>query len=343
MEKYKDDDEKRYFNLKECLWFCMTSLTPQGGGEAPKNLSGRLVAATWWLFGFIIIASYTANLAAFLTVSRLETPVESLEDLSKQYKIQYSPQNGSATMTYFERMAYIEEKFYEIWKDMSLNDSLSDLERSKLAVWDYPVSDKYTKMWQSMKEAELPMTFADALKRVRESPSQSEGFAFLGDATDIRYQVLTNCDLQMVGEEFSRKPYALAVQQGSPLKDQFNDAILKLLNQRTLETLKERWWNQNPKKVTCDNDDDSGGGISIYNIGGVFIVIFIGIGLAIITLIFEYWYYKHKKPASRVDSGGKKLQVKQAMQNAGFGDQKGQFDTEYRNSGSNIAPVGNPW
>ena len=67
-------------------------------GEAPKNLSGRLVAATWWLFGFIIIASYTANLAAFLTVSRLETPVESLEDLSKQYKIQYSPLNGSSTM-----------------------------------------------------------------------------------------------------------------------------------------------------------------------------------------------------------------------------------------------------
>ena len=45
-----------------------------------------------------------------------------------------------------------------------------------------------------------------------------------GDATDIRYQTLTNCDLQMVGDEFSRKPYALAVQQGSPLKDQFNDA-----------------------------------------------------------------------------------------------------------------------
>lgn len=112
-EKYKDDEEKREFNLKECLWFCMTSLTPQGGGEAPKNLSGRLVAATWWLFGFIIIASYTANLAAFLTVSRLDTPIESLDDLSKQYKIQYAPLNGSSAMTYFERMADIEARFYE--------------------------------------------------------------------------------------------------------------------------------------------------------------------------------------------------------------------------------------
>lgn len=64
---------------------------------------------------------------------------------------------------------------------MSLNDSLSDLERSKLAVWDYPVSDKYTKMWQSMKEAGLPDTFPDSLARVRTSPSSSEGFAFLGE------------------------------------------------------------------------------------------------------------------------------------------------------------------
>jgi ionotropic glutamate receptor len=98
-EKYKEDAEKREFTLRECLWFCMTSLTPQGGGEAPKNISGRLVAATWWLFGFIIIASYTANLAAFLTVSRLEQQINSLEDLGKQYKVQYAPIKGGGTET----------------------------------------------------------------------------------------------------------------------------------------------------------------------------------------------------------------------------------------------------
>ena len=31
----------------------------------------------------------------------------------------------------------------------------------------------------------------------------------------------------MVGEEFSRKPYAMAVQQGSPLKDKLNDVYVK--------------------------------------------------------------------------------------------------------------------
>ncbi len=45
-----------------------------------------------------------------------------------------------------------------------------------------------------------------------------------GDATDIYYAVLTNCDLQTVGEQFSKTPYAFAVQNGSPLKKDLNYA-----------------------------------------------------------------------------------------------------------------------
>ncbi|XP_031337563.1 ionotropic receptor 25a-like [Photinus pyralis] len=301
-EKYRDHEEKREFHVKECLWFCMTSLTPQGGGESPKNLSGRLVAATWWLFGFIIIASYTANLAAFLTVSRLDIPVDSLDDLSKQYKIQYSPLNNSEQATYFKRMANIEKRFYEIWKDMSLNDSMSDAERSKLSVWEYPISDRYTKMWQTMQDSRLLKTLDEAVAKVRTSRTQNEGYAYIGDASDIKYLEMTACDLQKVGDEFSKKPYALAVQQGSPLKDQLNSAILNLLNMRQLERYKEYWWHENPFKVKCDKQEDQSDGISIQNIGGVFIVIFVGICLACGTLAFEYWYYKHRKVGNVIDT-----------------------------------------
>uniref|UniRef100_A0A336K8E8 CSON004840 protein n=1 Tax=Culicoides sonorensis TaxID=179676 RepID=A0A336K8E8_CULSO len=85
------------------------------------------------------------------------------------------------------------------------------------------------------------------------------------------------------------------VQQGSPLKDQFNNAILELLNKRQLEKLKEKWWKNDEMQNKCDKPEDQSDGISIQNIGGVFIVIFVGIGLACATLVFEYWYYKYRK------------------------------------------------
>ena len=42
-----------------------------------------------------------------------------------------------------------------VWKDMSLDNTISEYERSKLAVWDYPVSDKYTKVERKRKISEL--------------------------------------------------------------------------------------------------------------------------------------------------------------------------------------------
>lgn len=306
-EAYVEDDEKRVFSAKESFWFCITSLTPQGGGETPKCLSGRLVVGTWWLFGFIIIASYTANLAAFLTVSRLQTPIESLDGLYSQYKIKYAPRKDSSSMEYFKRMAYIESRFYEVWKQMSLNMSASVMDRAKLAVWHYPVSDKYTKMWETMQENGMPETTEEGFARVLSSPSNTEGFAFIDEQTIIDYKVLTSCDFVAVGDPMSAKPYSLAVQKGSLLKHEFTRVILKLMNERKLELLKEKWWAQNPNRVVCDDVDDDSDGISIYNIGGVFIVIFVGVVLACFTLLFEYWYYKYWRPEADNNASGNKV------------------------------------
>ena len=56
----------------------------QGSGLNPKAASTRIVGGIWWFFTLIIISSYTANLAAFLTVERMITPIENAEDLAKQ-------------------------------------------------------------------------------------------------------------------------------------------------------------------------------------------------------------------------------------------------------------------
>ena len=70
-------------------------------GHYSRSLSGRIVGSVWWFFTLILISSYTANLAAFLTVERMLTPIESADDLAKQTTIQYGTLKSGSTMTFF--------------------------------------------------------------------------------------------------------------------------------------------------------------------------------------------------------------------------------------------------
>ena len=66
-----------------------------------RAISTRMVAGMWWFFTLIMISSYTANLAAFLTVERMESPIESAEDLAKQTKIKYGCVESGSTGAFF--------------------------------------------------------------------------------------------------------------------------------------------------------------------------------------------------------------------------------------------------
>ena len=59
------------------------------------------MGSVWWFFTLILISSYTANLAAFLTVERMLTPIESADDLAKQTEIQYGTLSSGSTQDFF--------------------------------------------------------------------------------------------------------------------------------------------------------------------------------------------------------------------------------------------------
>lgn len=48
------------------------------------------MVASYWLFVVLMLATFTANLAAFLTVERMQTPVQSLDQLARQSRINYT-------------------------------------------------------------------------------------------------------------------------------------------------------------------------------------------------------------------------------------------------------------
>ena len=45
--------------------------------------STRILFATWWIFITILTSFYTANLTAFLTLSKFTLPIEGPKDLAK--------------------------------------------------------------------------------------------------------------------------------------------------------------------------------------------------------------------------------------------------------------------
>ena len=87
-------DESLQFNFHNSMWFALASLMQQGTDITPRSISSRMLGTFWWFFTLIVIATYTANLAAFLTVTRMESPIESLNDLAQQNKISYGTVKG---------------------------------------------------------------------------------------------------------------------------------------------------------------------------------------------------------------------------------------------------------
>uniref|UniRef100_A0A1A9ZC13 Ionotropic glutamate receptor C-terminal domain-containing protein n=1 Tax=Glossina pallidipes TaxID=7398 RepID=A0A1A9ZC13_GLOPL len=89
------------FSILNSFWFSLAAFMQQGCDISPRSISGRIVGAVWWFFTLILISSYTANLAAFLTVERMVTPINSPEDLAMQTEVQYGTLLHGSTWDFF--------------------------------------------------------------------------------------------------------------------------------------------------------------------------------------------------------------------------------------------------
>lgn len=61
-----------------------------------------MVAGLWWFFTLIMVSSYTANLAAFLTVESLSSPFRNIDELvEKRGMIKFGAKAGGSTANFF--------------------------------------------------------------------------------------------------------------------------------------------------------------------------------------------------------------------------------------------------
>ncbi|XP_066506096.1 glutamate receptor 1a isoform X2 [Hoplias malabaricus] len=268
-------EQTNEFGIFNSLWFSLGAFMQQGCDISPRSLSGRIVGGVWWFFTLIIISSYTANLAAFLTVERMVSPIESAEDLAKQTEIAYGTLDAGSTKEFFRR--------------------------SKIAVFE--------KMWSYMKSAD-PSVFVkttdEGVMRVRKSKGK---YAYLLESTMNEYiEQRKPCDTMKVGGNLDSKGYGVATPKGSSLRIPINLAVLKHNEQAVLDKLKNKWWYD---KGECGSTDsgrkDKTSALSLSNVAGVFYILIGGLGLAMLVALVEFCY------KSRTESRRMKQSINDAM------------------------------
>uniref|UniRef100_A0A3B4XSP4 Glutamate receptor n=1 Tax=Seriola lalandi dorsalis TaxID=1841481 RepID=A0A3B4XSP4_SERLL len=247
------------YSLGNSFWFPVGGFMQQGSTIAPRALSTRCVSGVWWAFTLIIISSYTANLAAFLTVQRMEVPIESVDDLADQTAIEYGTMHGGSTMTFFQNSRY----------------------------------QTYQRMWNFM-HSKQPSVFVksteEGIARVLNS-----NYAYLLESTMNEYYRQRNCNLTQIGGLLDTKGYGIGMPLGSVYRDEFDLAILKLQEDNRLEILKRKWWDGGK----CPKEEDHRAkGLGMENIGGIFVVLVCGLLVAIFMAVLEFVWMLRQTPGN---------------------------------------------
>ena len=143
-----------------------------------------MVAGMWWFFTLIMISSYTANLAAFLTAAKMDVPINSADDLAKQTKIKYGTYCCGSTNAFFQGSTI-------------------------------PTYQKLNAAMESAKPSVYSTTGnAEGIDRVRKEDGM---YAFFMEAAAIEYYVERKCDLTQIGGLLDNKGYGIAMPLGNVL------------------------------------------------------------------------------------------------------------------------------
>ncbi|XP_026301854.1 glutamate receptor ionotropic, kainate 2 isoform X2 [Apis mellifera] len=249
------------FDLKNSMWLTVGSLMQQGSDILPKAPSIRMVAGMWWFFTLIMVSSYTANLAAFLTVDKMDNPIKGVEDLAKQTKIKYGAVAGGSTSTFFRDSNY----------------------------------STYQRMWAAMQEAR-PSVFTKTNDEGVDRVLKKRDYAFLMESTTIEYRMERNCDLDKVGGLIDNKGYGIALPRNSPYRTPISGAILMLQEKGVLQDLKKKWWEERGGGLCSKTEVEptSSSELGLANVGGVFLVLLIGCCGSFIIAVFEFLWNVRK-------------------------------------------------
>ncbi|KAL3280163.1 hypothetical protein HHI36_017663 [Cryptolaemus montrouzieri] len=244
------------FSISNSFWFSTGTGLQQGTEIAPIAVSTRMVAGMWWFFILLMVASYTANLAAFLatvTPLNLFTDVESMVTAAEELGIRYGAKRDGAT-----------EKFFR--------DSR-----------DHPTYGKIYKYMQEHRE-DMPTDNKQGVLM-----AETTQYAFFMESTSIEYETERHCGLEMYGDYLDKKGYGIAMRKNSTYRSRLSTTILKLQSSGVIDDLKRKWWQERRGGGQCASSEAASDAtpLGMSNLEGVFYVTVYGLIMGILFAMVE--------------------------------------------------------
>ncbi|XP_006635157.1 glutamate receptor ionotropic, NMDA 2C [Lepisosteus oculatus] len=237
--------------------------------ENPKGTTSKIMVLVWAFFAVIFLASYTANLAAFMIQEQYIDTVSGLSDKKFQKpQEQYPPfrfgtvPNGSTERNI--RSNYPDMHTHMIkYNQRGVEDALNSLKTGKLD-------------------------------------------AFIYDAAVLNYMAGKDegCKLVTIGsgKVFATTGYGIALQKDSRWKRPIDLALLQFLGDGDTQRLETVWLSgicQNEKNEVMSSKLD------IDNMAGVFYMLLVAMGLSLLVFAWEhllYWKLRHTvRKSDRLD------------------------------------------
>ncbi|KAK3571938.1 hypothetical protein QTP86_020507 [Hemibagrus guttatus] len=228
--------------------------------ENPKGTTSKIMVLVWAFFAVIFLASYTANLAAFMIQEEYIDTVSGLSDKKFQHPTeQYPPlkfgtvPNGSTEKNI--RSNYPDMHQYMIkYNQKGVEEAITNLKTGKLD-------------------------------------------AFIYDAAVLNYMARKDegCKVMTIGsgKVFATTGYGIALIKNSRWKRPLDLALLQLVGDDEIEMLERLWLSG-----ICHNDkiEVMSSKLDIDNMAGVFYMLLVAMGLSLLVFAWEhlvYWRLRH--------------------------------------------------
>ncbi|KAL3280164.1 hypothetical protein HHI36_017664 [Cryptolaemus montrouzieri] len=242
------------FTLANSFWFSTGCLMQQGSEIAPIATATRMIGTMWMFLILILVASYTANLAAFLATEnpeKLFTDVTSLVENADSKNIRYGAKKNGATYNFFK----------------------------------HSKNPTYQKIFEHMRShpEDMVKENSDGVKLAMETQ-----YALFMENTGIDYEIQRHCNLVMYGDLLDNKGYGIAMRKHSPYRSRLSSAILKLQSTGLMDNLKRKWWQEKRGGGQCVAEDTQAATpLGMKNVEGVFVVTIEGLAIGLSIVLIE--------------------------------------------------------